>query len=198
MIKKSDTKWYPAGALRAVRQLGPWIVISLLVVIAFGQVDSAALSGLFQSPPEETPTPEATPTLTPTVEVVPTLTPTIEVVPTLTPTVEVLPTVTPTVEVLPTLTPTVTPLPVEPADAPVITDTMPVDAGSEELGGDPVRDRYPDDDSNLEFEWGMLFDSMALGLSYAWLCCGVFFMLLLPLGFLALWVVARRRRRRME
>jgi len=171
-----------------VRQFGPWIVISLLVVIAFGQVDSAALSGLFQSPPEETPTPEVTATLTPTVESMPALTPT----------VEVLPTLTPTVQVAPTLTPTITPLPVDPGEAPVLTDTMPVDAGSEELGADPVRDRYPDEESNLEFEWAMLFDSMALGLSYVWLCCGVFFMLLLPLGFLALWVAGRRRRRRLE
>jgi hypothetical protein len=155
MIKKSNTRWYPRGVVRTVCQFGPWIVISLFLVAALGQADSAALAGLFQSPPTVTPTSEALPT--------------------------------PAIEITPTL-----------VEAPVITATMPVDAGSEEGDSTPVRGRYPDEGSDLEFEWGMLFDSMALGLSYVWLCCGVGFMLLLPLFFLALWVAVRRRRRRME
>jgi hypothetical protein len=44
----------------------------------------------------------------------------------------------------------------------------------------------------------MLFDSVALALSYGWLCCGAALMLLLPVSFLALWVASRRRRQRME
>jgi hypothetical protein len=197
MIKKSNTRWYPRGVVRTVCQFGPWIVISLFLVAALGQADSAALAGLFQSPPTVTPTSEALPT--PAIEITPTLTPTLEATPTLTPTIEPTPTLAPTITPLPTEAPDLQPSPViEPVEAPVITATMPVDAGSEEGDSTPVRGRYPDEGSDLEFEWGMLFDSMALGLSYVWLCCGVGFMLLLPLFFLALWVAVRRRRRRME
>ena len=197
MIEKLNTRWCVRGVLRAARQIGPWIAATLFLVVAVGQADSAALAGLFQSPPTETPTPEAEPTLTPTIEAAPTLTPTIEVTPTLTPTLE--PTLTPTITPLPTELPDLAPSPmVEPVETPAITATMPISVGSEELGSVGVRNRYPDEESKLEFEWGMLFDSMALGVSYAWLCCGVGLMILLPIFFLALWVAARRRRRRME
>ncbi|MBN1661076.1 MAG: hypothetical protein JXA93_21965 [Anaerolineae bacterium] len=199
MIKKLNTKWCPPGVLRAVCQLGPWIVLSLFLVAVLGQADSAALAGLFQSPPTVTPTTEALPTPTPTIETEPTVTPTLEATPTLTPTIEPTPTLAPTSLPLPTEAPDLQPAPtVESIEAQPITATMPVDSEGVEPGSVPVRDRYPDEGSNLEFEWGMLFDSMALGLSYVWLCCGALFMLLLPLFFLALWVAARRRRQRLE
>jgi hypothetical protein len=53
--------------------------------------------------------------------------------------------------------------------------------------------RYADEDSNLKFEWGMLFDSVSLFLSYLWLCCGVLIFLAIPVVFIALWVAGKRR-----
>lgn len=57
-----------------------------------------------------------------------------------------------------------------------------------------VTQRYPDGESNLRFEWGMLFDSFALGVSYIWLCCGGLVLLCIPAIFLVLWVASRRRK----
>jgi hypothetical protein len=39
----------------------------------------------------------------------------------------------------------------------------------------------------------MLFDSVALAVSYLWLCCGVFVLLGIPLFFLILWIAGKRR-----
>jgi hypothetical protein len=39
----------------------------------------------------------------------------------------------------------------------------------------------------------MLFDSVALAVSYLWLCCGVFVLLGIPLFFLILWIASKRR-----
>ena len=57
---------------------------------------------------------------------------------------------------------------------------------------DAGADRYAED-ANLAFDWGMLFDSVALGVSYLWLCCGVLFLFAVPVGFVVLWVVSKRR-----
>jgi len=39
----------------------------------------------------------------------------------------------------------------------------------------------------------MLFDSLALGLTYVWMGCGVLVLLAIPAVFLVLWLVSRRR-----
>jgi hypothetical protein len=44
----------------------------------------------------------------------------------------------------------------------------------------------------------MLFDSVSLFLSYAWLCCGVLLFLAVPVVFIVLWVASRRRRQQEE
>ena len=41
----------------------------------------------------------------------------------------------------------------------------------------------------------MLIDSLALAVSYAWLCCGVLAILGLPVMFVVLWVTGTNRRR---
>jgi hypothetical protein len=74
---------------------------------------------------------------------------------------------------------------VSPTDEP--TATSEPDVGE---AGEPVR--YPEEESNLRFEWGMLFDSVALGLSYIWLLCGVVLVLSLAGLFVALWLASRR------
>jgi hypothetical protein len=58
--------------------------------------------------------------------------------------------------------------------------------------------RYAEEDSNLKFEWGMLFDSVALFLSYIWLCCGGVLFLAIPLFFVVLWVASKRRQQQRE
>jgi hypothetical protein len=60
------------------------------------------------------------------------------------------------------------------------------------------RARYPEGESNLEFEWGMLFDSLSLFLSYAWLCCGVLVFVAVPVFFIVLWVASKRRQQQEE
>jgi hypothetical protein len=53
--------------------------------------------------------------------------------------------------------------------------------------------RYPDEDSNVAFEWGMLFDTVALAISRIWLCCGILVLLGIPVAFVVLWVASKRR-----
>jgi hypothetical protein len=172
--------------IRAIARLSPWGVAALLVAIVLRQADLNANSGLFQSPPKatatavpttpvptDTPLPEPTATLTeaPTVTLVPSDTPE----PTASPTeVSATATMTPT-EVSPTVTPIPSPDSVESAA---------------ETEGDQ---RYSNDDSDLKFEWSMLFDSVALGISYLWLCCGVLVLMGIPVFFVILWVVSKRR-----
>jgi heme exporter protein D len=57
-------------------------------------------------------------------------------------------------------------------------------------------ERYAEEDSNLQFEWGELFDAVALGASYAWLCCGVITVLSIPVLFVILSVASRRRQQK--
>lgn len=186
---------------RAALRFSPWLLLSLLMVLVLWQADTAALAGLFQSPPTDTPTvpatntPQATATLQPTA--MSTTTPTQVITDTATP----LPSDTPTV--LPSDTPTLAP-----SATPTITATQPPTAGEEALtppaeeesseATEDERQRYPLGDSGLRFEWGMLFDAVALGLSYTWLCCGGLIVLGVPLFFIVLWVLSSARRRRTE
>jgi hypothetical protein len=39
----------------------------------------------------------------------------------------------------------------------------------------------------------MLFDSVALGLTYMWLCCGVLVLFGIPVVFVILWVASKRQ-----
>jgi len=153
-------------------------------------VDLAATSGLFQSPPptEELPPTEALP---PPTETLPA--PTWTVVP-ITPTEMLV--ITPTAQVAPTaipieIPPTATAMPLVPTAelAPSVTPALSEPEATAEEGG-----RYATEDSNLKFEWGMLFDSVALAASRIWLCCGVLLFILVPIFFIALWVTSRRHR----
>ena len=198
--------------VRAVLRLSPWLLLSLLLVLILWQADTAALAGLFQSPPTDTPTVQATntsvatPTLAPSASVAtPTLAP--SATPALTATQVITDTPTPLPSDTPTVLPSDTPTLV-PSATPALTATTPLPAGEEALtppaegeGGEAAeeeRQRYPLGDTGLNFEWGMLFDAVALGLSYTWLCCGVFIVLGIPLFFIVLWVASSARRQRTE
>ena len=162
---------------RAVFQIGPWLLLGLAVAMIWFGAKRTATAVLFQSPlPTEpaSPTPEVSPILTPTVTLTPTLEPTVIVTPTAAPT-EILPTDTP----LP-LTPTLTPQPTATVGAPV--------ESSNEI------QRYPDEGTGYRFDWAMLLDSVALGASYLWLCCGILIFLAVPILFLALSIASKRHR----
>jgi hypothetical protein len=183
---------------KALLRLSPVVLAALLLVVAFWRSDSAAISGLFQSSPVETPTstatsppvqntatPAETATTMPPGEGTPTAEATLPVPPD-TPTT--LPLETATTE--PSPTPdvgTLTPVPAP--ETATATPTPPEDPSPTP----DERARYPEGDSNLEFEWGMLFDSLSLFLSYAWLCCGVLIFLAVPVLFILLWVASKRR-----
>jgi hypothetical protein len=192
---------------RAAMRLSPLAVAALLLVVVVWRSDSAANSGLFQSSPVEIPTitptvPAVQPTLTaPVVETATTMppgggTPTVEAtVPVPTETLTVVPSETVTTE--PTWTPETEIL------TPTATSTMemasPEPSATVEAEATPDdRARYAEGESNLKFEWGMLFDSVSLFLSYAWLCCGVLLFLAVPVVFIVLWVASRRRRQQEE
>lgn len=48
--------------------------------------------------------------------------------------------------------------------------------------------------SGLLFDWGMLFDSVALAMTYIWLCCGVLVLAGIPVVFVVLWMASKRYR----
>lgn len=185
--------------VQALVKFVPWVLLSLLFVLMAWHADTAALSGLFQSSPVETatsaPPPPNTPTRAPTNT--PTNTPfapadeTPVVTATLTPSPTIEVTLTPTPTLTPSATPTLTPT--ETVTVPVTVEPTPTleESGS---GGQ----RYPQDPSDISFEWGMLFDSVALGLSYVWLGCGILIFVTIPVAFVVLWVASRRRRSPLE
>jgi len=182
--------------LKAALRFAPWLLASVLLTAGLLQTDLAATAGLYQSPsgasqsplsptpttaapspttaPTEAPTaPQMTPTGTdtpPPVTGVPTPTVTTELPPTATWTPSTTPTLEPTATA--TLPPTVTPV------------ASPTDSNG----------RYATEDSNVVFELGTLFDSVALGLTYVWLCCGVLVMMGIPLAFIILWLASKRQR----
>jgi hypothetical protein len=167
--------------VRALLKLSPWLLLSFLLAAVLWSVDLTMTAGLFQSPPELTPPAEAgTPVITPTLALTPVVTPTLALTPTLAP--------SPTVDLILTAEPVVSPTVTAVPSAPPPTD----ETGSSEAAGDES-ERYADEEASLAFEWGMLFDSVALMASYAWLCCGALAFLAIPVFFVVLWVTARRR-----
>jgi hypothetical protein len=50
-----------------------------------------------------------------------------------------------------------------------------------------------EDEGDLAFDWAELFDALALGATYVWLCCGVLIFLSIPVVFAVLWVTYKRR-----
>jgi hypothetical protein len=191
---------------RAVPRSFLWLLSAVLLGALLSRTDLAATGGLFQSPPES---PLATPTQAPTV--VPTAIPTETTAATATavppdegPTETVAPESSPTlVPPTPTATvqvPAATPTPTATATAtPTPTAVIPTATAVPSATSTPTPssagggERYPEGESNLLFDWSMLVDSLALGLSYAWLCCGVIVLLGLAALFVALWAASKRR-----
>lgn len=164
---------------KAIPSIAAWLAIACLALTAWRSA-SEAEPGLFQS---DLPTPAEWPTATVQSEMPPSVTPS----PVLSATLEVTATAaaaTPTLSPEPTLEPsaTATTVPTEtPKPAPVATSVRASD--------EPFR--YPAQQADLRFRWGALIDALVLGVSYAWLACGVLFFVLLVA--LLLWIVVRRR-----
>jgi hypothetical protein len=96
---------------------------------------------------------------------------------------------------VPTNSPTPTPVPTETPVSPTPTALPPTVTSSpapDEVG---EGDRYATEDSNLLFDWKLLFDSVALGLSYVWLCCGGLLIVGIVIFFVVLWTSARKRQK---
>lgn len=197
-MKRLDLVRWARQEMRAALRLGPLVLVALLLVALFWRTDLAAVGGLFQSSPVETPpVVPNTPTATLTATTAPTAGATGQ--PTAPPPTAPLPTTTlppdQTDVVAPTQPPAATNTPT-PADQMTTVTPVPSPTGfAAEASPTPDEsERYAEGDSNLKFEWGMLFDSAALFLSYVWLCCGGLLFLAIPIMFVVLWVASKRRR----
>ncbi len=202
--KSLATVGFVRREVNAVLRLSPWVLASLLLAALFWHPELAATGGLFQSPQDTpTPTPTLAPTLAPTAtaEILPSATATAEApAPTTTETATIPPsppTETPvlavTATLVPTNPPTPTPVPTETPVIPTATLAPAVATSTPVPAGQDGTDRYAQEESNLLFNWTMLFDSVALGMSYVWLCCGVLVLVGVPIFFISLWVAGRRR-----
>jgi hypothetical protein len=188
--------------IRVGLRLSPILLVALLLAAFVWRTDTAAISGLFQSSPVGTPTLMPTASATPEMptefpaptEALPEPPSLVTATPVLIPTAGLTATLTPTLQLVPTLPPTLTP---ETTMAPVSTVT-PATGSAEptpvEASATPDdRQRYAEGDSGVKFEWGMLFDSASLFLSYAWLFCGLLIFLAIPVVFVVLWIASKRR-----
>jgi hypothetical protein len=188
-MEKRKTVKLVRQEMRALLRLSPWVLVSLLLAAVLWRTDIAAISGLFQS----VQSPVATATTQP-----PTPIPTL--VPTQMPTV--LATEAPTVA--PTSTQVVTPtatLPPTETATPVVAPASPTPLTSPTAEPDATvegSERYPGEDTSLKFDWGMLFDSVALGVSYIWLCCGILLLVSVPIVFVILWVMSKRQQQQQQ
>jgi hypothetical protein len=169
--------------------LATWLPLAALLLAVGLTLHSreASASMLFQTEPAS-PTPGA---ITDTVGitdslVVPPLISVTATTPTETPTAtptQSPPTPEPTASWTPTPSPTVSPEPISTAQTGTSSKT---------------RQHYVRGDSNITFQWGMLVDSLALGISYAWLFAGILVGVGLPILFVVLWVKTKRRRSAQE
>ncbi len=194
-MKRFDVVRWARQEIGAALRLVPLVLVALLLVALFWRTDLAAVGGLFQSSPVDTP-PVAPDT--PTAVFTPTTVPTAGVTeePTAPVPAETLPPAQTDV-VAPTEPPAVTDTPTPAGQLETVTPVpSPTGMPSEPSPIPGENERYAEGESNLLFEWGMLFDSVALLLSYLWLCCGGLLFLAIPILFAVLWVASKRRQQR--
>lgn len=183
--------------VRAILSLLPFMFLAGCVALAVYQGDERAwASSLFQSPvqpeaPAPTrPAPEKV--LPPTVQ-----RPTPAPVPSPTPPPPTQPPpVQPVQQVEPVIPPPEQPAPVQqPTQPPVEQPAQP------QISAPPAPPPPAQDNSappEIVIDSGLLIDSILVYISYAWLCCGVLAFILIPVIFLALYVLGIRRSRNSE
>jgi hypothetical protein len=189
---------------RGTLKLLPWLLGSIVVMLILWQTGLAGASGLFQSPPVPTsPLPTAT-TAPPTATQAPTQAPqaTNTSAPAQTPTATVetaTPTELPTSSIestgLPTVGATSSPTATQTLTPTQTAEPTVTPSASETPGTDDLTDETEGD---LAFDWAELFDALALGATYLWLCCGVLIFLSIPVFFAVLWVTYKRRQEGQE
>jgi len=168
--------------LRPALSLVPWLGLLCLFGLVLWRPGALATAGLFQS---DLPTPTESATSTSVVEtpVSPPISPTLTLTSPLTGT-------------LPTSTWTAQP---EPSPGPSATATWSPTAlpeptpGAEVTPSEGAEPRYPVGQADLKFRWRTLIDSIALGVSYLWLVCGIALFVLLGVAFAWAWLRGRRR-----
>jgi hypothetical protein len=163
---------------RPATRLIPCLALLGLLALLLRDSDSLANAGLFQS---GLPTPAELATLTPTETLAPTSAP--------------LATATlPGTGSLPSATWTVLPQPTPEATMTALASPTvpPQSAGGTTL--EPNSDeepRYPGEKAKLRLRLRTLFDSLALGVSYLWLACGIGLMVLLAVALTWVWLEGR-------
>jgi hypothetical protein len=205
-MRMSKAKQWLYTEIKALLASCPLVLAAVVVLTLLWGTDLSAVPDTFQSSPVQPPGATATPTPTQQAPVVPTATVATGVATsTDAPTSEPgLPTSTgapvPTDTVTPatgaTAVPTVPASPTATATLPAATSTLlpPPTVAATQVQAPTESLRYPDSDSGLSFDFGMLFDSLALGVSYLWLCCGVLLLFAIPVIFAVLWVASQRRK----
>jgi len=87
--------------------------------------------------------------------------------------------------------------PVQPADeaapAPTLEPLAPVTTGDEVDRVNESEPRPGNEDTPMVLDEAELIDSIFVSLAYVWLCCGVIFLLLIPLGLLILYIRGRSK-----
>ena len=204
-IKKQEMMRRLRWEVKAALKLSPLVLAAVLLAAMVWRADSAAISGMFQSSiigtvtapaPPDTATATATGQATATAPLE-TATETLPGTATVEPSA---PAPAETVTAMPTESPAEPSATAMPTELPPTTTLTPVPTegvGTVEPTPDD-RQRYPDEETDLRFEWGMLFDSVSLLLSYIWLFCGVLIFLTVPILFIVLWVASKRRQQQQE
>ena len=185
-IKLSQTA--KLGFRRAMLALAVWLLLAVAALVVGPAVhgEEAWAPVLLQSETASPPTAPITTTggITETPPLPPLEGPTATITPANTPTPSATATPPPPTPI-PTAARTATPVSTA---LPEPTDTAPVE------GSTRTRQHYVRGNSNVVFQWGLLVDSLALGISYVWLIGGLLIGIGLPIVLLVLWVRSRRRR----
>ena len=178
--------------VKAALRQSPLVLASLLLAALVWRADSAAISGTFQSSIIGTATaPAPLDTATATATGQPTATAPLGTA------TEALPGTATVGPSAPAPGDTATGMPTEVPPTATLTPAPTDVVGTVEPTPDD-KQRYPDGETDLKFEWGMLFDSVSLLLSYIWLFCGVLIFLTVPILFIVLWVASKRRQQQQE
>jgi hypothetical protein len=178
--------------VKAALKPSPLLLAAVLVAAMVWRADSAAISGTFQSSIIGTATaPAPLDTATATATGQPTATAPLGTA------TEALPGTATVGPSAPAPGDTATGMPTEVPPTATLTPAPTDVVGTVEPTPDD-KQRYPDGETDLKFEWGMLFDSVSLLLSYIWLFCGVLIFLTVPILFIVLWVASKRRQQQQE
>jgi hypothetical protein len=179
--------------LRGRLRLLPWLCVALLIGLVLSHTNLASV-GLFQSIVPTDPFQSVLPTPVETVTSLPEVpSPTSTVALPETTTVPTLPAELPTAEAPtpePAQTATSQPL-ASPTEALPEQPAVPEMATPATAAATAEEQRYPQEKADLRFDWPVLLDSLALGISYLWLVCGIVLLLVAIVVLAYLWLSSK-------